>query len=64
MPALTAGYLDDSIWFAEREFEFISRFFGLSHSYSKASLLCLEHLREHKRFMSEHGEQFNAMVAA
>lgn len=47
--ALTAGDVDDAISFAERDFEFVGRFFGLSHQYPKLSLLYLEVLKEHKR---------------
>ena len=62
--ALTAGAFDDAVWYAEREFEFVSRYYGLSHQYSRASLLSLEMIRDHRRIMSDEIETYHAPVAA
>ena len=48
--------IDDAIWYAQREFECISRYCGLSHTYSRTSLMCLELLKKHKEVMQEEQE--------
>jgi hypothetical protein len=54
--ALTAGYIEDAIWFAEREYELTARYFGLSHAYSQMALFMLEKLRQHQQMLAESAE--------
>lgn len=53
--AMTAGYLDDALWFSERSYEFCARAFGISDAQSKTSLKSLAAIRSYQTTA-----QFNA----
>lgn len=47
MKAYGKGEVQEALRFAQREFEFNSRIFGVQHKYTKSSKVCVTALRKH-----------------